>query len=151
MQKPATKFPCRWRIAIVLLIATFLLGMGTTMFISVERGSAVTDRDYYQNGLNYSKTRNGAYNAGLDWVMSASLSGSDLQVRVNDDKGVPVTGGKLLFQTRHGNEKEVLNLAETAPGIFVAPWPVSGQGELRGELLFTKGESVASQKVVFFN
>ena len=151
MQKPKTKFPCRWRLAIVLMFATFLLGMGTTMFISIERGSSVTDPDYYQHGLNYAKSRNGAYNQGLDWVMSASLAGSDLQVQVHDGKGAAVSGGKLLFQTRHGNEKEVLTLAESAPGVFVAPWPVTGQGELRGELLFTKGESVASQKVVFFN
>ncbi|GFO65136.1 FixH family protein [Geomonas paludis] len=151
MQKPSTKFPCRWRLAIVLMFATFLLGMGTTVFISIERGSSVTDPDYYQHGLDYAKSKTGAYNAGMDWVMSASLAGRDLQVRVQDEKGTPVGGGKLLFQTRHGNEKEVLPLSETAPGVFVAPWPVTGQGELRGELLFTKGESVASQKVVFFN
>ncbi|WP_224981401.1 FixH family protein [Geomonas agri] len=151
MQKPSTKSPSRWQLAIVLMVATFLLGMGTTMFISIERGSGVTDPDYYQHGLNYAKGKNGAYNEGLDWGMSASLAGSDLQVRVHDEKGAPVTGGRLLFQTRHGNEKEVLTLAETSPGVFVAPWPASGRGELRGELLFTRGESVASQKVVFFN
>ncbi|QWV96313.1 FixH family protein [Geomonas nitrogeniifigens] len=151
MKRRATISSCRWQLAILLLLAVFLLGMGTSMFISFERGSRVTDTDYYQNGLNYAKTRSGAYNPGLDWVMSASLAGSDLQVRVHDEKGAPVAGGSLLFQTRRGNEKEVLTLAESAPGVFVAPWPVSGQAELRGELIFTKGEAVASQKVVFFN
>ncbi|MBJ6749264.1 FixH family protein [Geomonas anaerohicana] len=151
MEKPVTQLPCRWQFLILLLLAIFLLGMGTSMFISFEKGSKVTDADYYQHGLNYAKSKTGAYNAGLDWVMSATLAGSDLQVRVHDEKGAPVRGGKLLFQTRNGNEKEVLPLTETSPGVFVAPWPVSGQGELRGELLFTKGESVASQKVVFFN
>ncbi|MBU5615451.1 FixH family protein [Geomonas azotofigens] len=151
MKKRITLSSCRWQLAILLLLAVFLLGMGTSMFLSFERGSRVTDADYYQNGLNYAKTKSGAYNPGLEWGMTASLSGSDLQVRVHDDKGGAVAGGRLLFETRNGNEKEVLTLAETAPGVFVAPWPNSGQGELRGELLFTKGEAVASQKVVFFN
>ncbi|WP_224963424.1 FixH family protein [Geomonas subterranea] len=151
MQKRITLSSCRWQLAILMLLAIFLLGMGTSMFISFEKGSRVTDADYYQNGLNYAKTRSGAYNTGLDWVMSASLAGSDLQVRVHNQQGAPVAGGTLLFQTRSGNEKEVLTLAESEPGVFVAPWPASGQGEVRGELLFTKGEAIASQKVVFFN
>jgi hypothetical protein len=151
MQKTKTTTTCRWQIAIMLMVATFLLGMGSTMFISIERGSRVTDPDYYQNGLNYDRTKSGARNPGLDWVMSASLSGKDLLVRVQDDKGAPVAGGKLLFQTKSGNEKEVLPLVESAPGLFLAPWPATGRSELRGELLFSKGEAVASQKVVFFN
>lgn len=151
MQKTKTTTACRWQIALMLMVATFLLGMGSTMFISIERGSRVTDPDYYQNGLNYDRTKSGARNPGLDWVLSASLSGKDLLVRVQDDKGAPVAGGKLLFQTKNGKEKEVLPLVESAPGLFLAPWPATGRPELRGELLFTKGEAVAFQKVVFFN
>jgi len=143
--------PCRWQLAILVLLGVFLLGMGTTMFISVKRGSRVTDADYYQNGLNYDRTKSGAHNPGLNWTMSALLAGSDLQVRVHDENGAPVPGGRLLFQTVRAGEKEALPLAESAPGVFIAPWPASGQAELRGVLLFTKGEASASQKVVFFN
>lgn len=143
--------PCRWQLAIMLMLGVFLLGMGTTMIISVRRGSQVTDADYYQNGLNYDRTRSGERNPGLDWTMSASLSGRDLQVRVHDDKGALIPGGRLLFRTVRAGEKEALPLAESAPGVFTAPWPTSGKQELRGVLLFTKGEASASQKVVFFN
>lgn len=151
MQKTQKTTSCRWQLAILLMVATFLLGMGSSMFLSVQRGSRVTDPDYYQKGLSYDRTKSGARNPGLDWAMSASLSGKDLLVRVQDDKGAPVAGGKLLFQTKNGKEKEVLTLVESAPGLFLAPWPATGRSELRGELLFTRGEAVASQKVVFFN
>lgn len=152
MQKTTNRTSsCRWQLAILLLLGVFLLGMGTTMFISVKRGSQVTDADYYQNGLNYDRTESGARNPGLNWTMSATLAGSDLQVRVLDENGTPVPGGRLLFQTVQAGEKEALPLAESAPGVFIAPWPTSGQTELRGVLLFTRGEASASQKVVFFN
>jgi hypothetical protein len=147
----ASPTPCRWQFGILLMLLIFLLGMGATLFISVQRGSRVTDAQYYQNGLNYDRTRSGARNPGLDWTMSASLAGRDLQVRVHDKDGVPVPGGRLQFQTIRAGEKEALPLAESAPGVFTAPWPASGQPELRGVLLFTKGEASASQKVVFFN
>lgn len=133
------------------MLGVFLLGMGITMFISVQRASQVTDADYYQNGLNYDRTKSGALNPGLNWTMSATLAGKDLRVLVHDEKGVPVAGGRLLFQTSRAGMKEVLPLAESAPGEFLSPWPATGPSELRGVLLFTKGEASASQKVVFFN
>lgn len=141
---------CRWQLAILLMLGVFLLGMATTMSISLQRGSLVTDADYYQNGLNYDRTESGARNPGLNWTMSASLAGKDLLVRVHDEKGTPIPGGKLLFQSKSARDREVLQLSESAPGVFVAPWPTT-QGELRGVLHFTKGEASASQKVVFFN
>lgn len=141
----------RWQLGILLMLAVFLLGMATTLFISVQRGSQVTDSDYYRHGLSYDRTGSGGLNPGLYWTMSASLSGKDLQVRVHDENGAPVAGGKLQLQSSRAGNKEVLALAETAPGVFLSPWPASGASELRGVLLFTKGEASASRKVVFFN
>lgn len=151
MQKTLNTSPCRWQLSIVALIAVFLLGMAGTMFMSMRRGAGVTDAQYYQNGLNYDRTKTGARNPGLNWSMSASLAGRDLQVRVQDEKGAPISGGALQFRTGAPGETAVLSLTEAAPGIFVSPWPATGKAELRGLLVFTKGEASASQKVVFFN
>lgn len=153
MQKPATSSACSYRIALALLVGTFLSGMAATFFLSAQRGSRVTDADYYQNGLNYDRTASGAKNPGLYWSMAASLAGPDLLVRVSDEKGSPVGGGKLVLHPgrRGGEAAGALQLAESAPGVFRASWPVQPQGELHGTLRFTRGEASASQRVVFFN
>lgn len=150
LQAPRTS-PCRWQLAIVALVAVFLLGMAVTMLMSVWRGAGVTDARYYENGLNYDRTKSGARNPGLNWSMSASLTGRDLQVRVQDENGAPISGGSMQFRTGAPEDPAVLPLIEKSPGLFVSPWPATGKAELRGVLVFTKGEASASQKVVFFN
>ncbi len=151
MQKTVNLPPCRWQLSIALMVAVFLLGMTVTMLMSMWRGAGVTDTQYYQNGLNYDRTKSGARNPGLNWSMSASLAGRDLQVRVHDEKGAPITGGALQFRTEAYGNPTVLSLNEASPGVFVSPWPATGKAELKGLLVFTKGEATASQKVVFFN
>lgn len=151
MQKTLNVSLSRWQLAILSLVALFLLGMAVTMLMSMRRGAGVTDAHYYENGLNYDRTKSGARNPGLNWSMSASLAGHDLQVRVRDEKGAPVSGGSMQFRSGAPEAPAVLSLTETSPGIFVSPWPATGKAELRGLLVFTKGEASASHKVVFFN
>ena len=151
MQKTVNVSPCRWQLSIMLMIAVFLLGMAVTMLMSMRRGAGVTDTHYYENGLNYDRTKSGARNPGLNWSMSASLAGRDLHVRVQDEKGAPIAGGALQFRTERAGNPAVLSLTEASPGVFVSSWPAAGKAEIRGVLVFTKGEATASQKVVFFN
>lgn len=153
MQKPTTSSACSYRIALALLVVTFLLGMAATFFLSARRGGRVTDANYYQNGLNYDRTASGAKNPGLYWDMAATLAGRDLVVRVSDQKGAPLGGGILVLHAgKHGGEAaSALQLAESAPGVFRANWPAPPQGELHGTLRFTRGEASATQRVVFFN
>ena len=151
--QPIKNSTSTYKIALSLLFGAFLLGMAATIFLSSHRGSRVVDTDYYDNGLNYDRTRSGARNPGLYWTMSASLAGKDLLVRVSDEKGAPLAGGKLFFQQKRagGEQRAPLHLAESAPGVFRGHWPVTARGELHGTLRFTKGEASASQKVVFFD
>ena len=149
---PSPKSSARtYKIVLSVMFLLFLLGMAATMIFSARRGSGVTDSEYYRNGLNYDRTASGARNPGLYWTMSASLEGRDLLVRVHDENGVPIGGGKLLFQPRGGKDQSRLNLVESAPGVFRAPWPAPPEREVQGTLRFSKGEASASQKVVFFN
>lgn len=142
---------CRWRTSLLLLVGIFLAGMAATFFISFRKGGGVTDAQYYQNGLNYDRTPSGARNPGLNWSLSASLAGRDLLVRVHDEKGGAVPGGRLLLCPLGKNEaaRPPLLLRECAPGEYRAAWPAA-KGELHGILRFTKGEASASQRVVFF-
>jgi len=153
MQLSAKNTAHPWKIALALLFGVFLTGMAATFTISSHRGSRVVDPDYYKNGLHYDQTASGAKNPGLHWSMSAALAGSDLLVRVCDAAGAPIGGGKLSFhpKRRDANQADALPLAESAPGVFRAPRPITSQGELHGVLHFTKGEASASQKLVLFN
>ncbi|HBG06405.1 MAG: nitrogen fixation protein FixH [Geobacteraceae bacterium GWC2_58_44] len=153
MHPTVTNHATRWKMALALLMAAFLIGMAATMVIAARRVTPVTDADYYNRGLHYDQTATGSKNPGLGWTMAASLAGAELQVRVKDQSGAPVAGGKLRFEPKRAGAgvSAPLVLAESAPGIFLAPRPVSPQGELHGTLRFTRGEAAASQKLVLFN
>jgi hypothetical protein len=153
MQPAAKDTATRWKIALALMVGVFLLGTAASFVIAANRVSRVVDTDYYSHGLHYDQTRDGSKNPGLSWTMSASLSGGDLQVRVTDASGAPVSGGSLRFEPQRGGSGAgaPLALSEAAPGIFRAPRPVSAQGELRGTLQFTRGEAAATHKLVLFN
>jgi hypothetical protein len=149
-----------YKIALSLLVGVFLCAMAATFYIAAHRGSRVVDTDYYSHGLHYGQTPSGASNPGIRWTLSPSLSGSDLKVCVSDASGATICGGVLRFSAdrdirkgdRHLSAKEPVPssilLAESSPGIFTAPRPVSANGELRGTLLYTRGEAVATQKLV---
>ncbi|HBA89207.1 MAG TPA: nitrogen fixation protein FixH [Geobacter sp.] len=141
-----------YKIALSLMFGIFLLGMAATLLLSTRRGSRVVDAEYYNNGLHYGQTGSGARNPGLGWSLSASIQGSDLLVKVNDEQGAPVAGGKLFFQPGRSAtvRNEAVTLSESSPGIFRAPRPAAAEGDLQGTLLFSRGEASASQRVVFF-
>ena len=143
-----------WKLALALVVGTFLAGMATTMTIAAHRVAPVTDADYYNRGLHYGQTASGAQNPGLHWTMSASLADGELQVRVRDRSGAPVSGGELRFEPKRATGTGLgahLALSESPPGTYRAPRPATPQGELHGTLRFTKGEAAASQKLVLFN
>jgi len=179
-----------WKLALAFLVGAFLAGMATTITIAANRVTPVTDADYYNNGLHYGRTASGSRNPGLGWNLSASLAEGDLQVRVTDESGAPISGGKLTFEPKAGGTGTgtgapagtgaaagsgaaaaaaatatatatagvgtgtgtgMLALREAAPGVYRAPRPAARQGDLHGTLRFTKGEAVASRKLVLFN
>jgi len=153
MQLTAIPRATHWKLGLALLVAIFLAGMAATMTIAARRVTPVVDADYYNHGLHYGQTASGARNPGAGWTMSASLAGGELQVRVSDQSGAPVTGGELRFEPRRTGARlhAAWVLAESAAGMFRAPVPASLQGELHGTLRFTRGEATASQKLVLFN
>lgn len=143
----------RWRILLALLVGTFLAGMILSLVLAAQRVTKVVDRDYYRKGLNYGRTVSGSVNPGLGWSISASLAGNDLQVKVLDQSGAPVPGGRLRFEPEQSGQHPPapLQLAEVSPGTFLAPRPQSHSGELHGILHFTCGEAFATRKLVLFN
>jgi len=151
MQPSAKDNGTSYKIALALLVGLFLIGMAATILTASRRASPVVDSDYYLNGLHYDQTRSGAKNPGLGWSMAASLAGGELLVRVSDGAGAPVAGGRLCFVPKKSDAGGTLALAESAPGLYRAPRPTAGDGELHGTLRFSHGEASASQRLVLFN
>ena len=144
----------RWQLGIALLIGVFLVGMVASLVTAARRVSRVVDADYYSHGLHYGETQDGAKHAGLGWALAATLSGSELRVRVSDASGAPVAGGKLSFEPQGSGTYHpagTLKFAEAAPGLFRARRPDPAGEELHGTLRFTRGEAGASQKLVLLN
>ena len=153
MQSGVKKGVNRWQLGLALLFGVFLIGMAVSMALASLRASRVVDVDYYDHGLHYDQAHNGSSKAGFDWVITASLAGDRLQVRVKDQSGKAVAGGKLSFQPEPGRagQPAKLALSEAEPGLLQAPRPLSPQGELRGTLRFTRGDAAASRRLVLFN
>jgi len=154
MPESAKNSGARWKLGIGLLIGVFLAGTAASLVTAVRRVSRVVDTDYYSHGLHYGASQDGSKHAGLAWAITAGLSGSELLVRVRDASGAPVAGGRLYFEPQAGGAGHpagTLELREAAPGVFRGHRPDPGQEELRGVLRFTRGEAVASQKLVLFN
>jgi hypothetical protein len=153
MQSAALDDGRQWKLALAVLMASSLIGLGATWMIAAQHVAPVTDPDYYRHGLLYGKTDRGLKNPGLQWTISPSLSKGDLLVRVTDPDGVPVGNGTLRFETKRGGieSPKTLMLSEQSPGVFRAPRPISPDGELHGMLHFSRGDGTATRKVVLFN
>lgn len=153
MQEKVINSGAGWKFGLALLFGVFLASTVASLVLASRRASPVVDTEYYSHGLHYDQTLQGSKNPGLSWTISASLSGQELQVQVKDATGAPVAGGLLLFvpQRNSAGSARALRLAESSPGSFRAPRPLSKKGELQGTLHFSKGEASASQKLVLFN
>ena len=133
-----------WKITLGLLFGLFLAAMATSLVLAQRRLSRVVDSDYYSHGLHYGE-RNGTAGDAAPWTMTPAVAGGDLQVRMKDEAGAPVTGGELAFQPEGAVPAVTIALRETAPGVYCAPRPQAG--DVRGSLRFTKGAAVLVCKV----
>jgi len=151
MPQPTTQAGTRWKLAIMLLVGLFLAALVASFVIAARRVSRVVDTDYYSHGLHYGQEQSA--NAGHHWTLTPAVSGADLTVKVQDQLGAPIAGGKLSFEPSQAGNRPAppLQLSEAAPGMFRAPRPAAPGGELRGTLRFTLGQAVASRKLVLFN
>ncbi|HEY6871947.1 MAG TPA: FixH family protein [Geobacteraceae bacterium] len=140
-----------WKITLVVLICLFAVTTALSLFIAGRRVSRVVDSDYYRHGLHYGETHSSPGAAGADWSMAASLAGDQLQVKVRDGNGAPVTGGQVTCDLELGcaGEKRLsLSLVEAGPGVYRTSCPEALRGEGRGTMRCTRGDTAISGKLV---
>lgn len=143
-----------WKIGLLVMSGIFIAATVASLVVAKHRVSTVVDTEYYSHGLHYAETHSKAGNAGTGWTMTASVAGNYLQVLVRDEAGVPVTGGRVVYDLDRPAGKRTtsgLYLRESGPGIYRTPRPGDASGELRGTMRFTKGEATVSGKVVVIN
>ncbi len=145
---------------IVVLVVAFVCG--TVYFlIAASRGvSRIVDKDYYAHGLDYEKGE-ARFVAGarLGWRASTAIYGDALVILVNDSTGSPVKGGVLTFiidrdmsggSDGSGSSPACASLAarEERPGSYRATLPRESGNELKGRVLFTKGDAALVERMV---
>ena len=143
-----------WKSSIIGLLALFLLVTAWSLVRAVRGVSRVVDSDYYIHGLAYDKGRQGgAVAERRGWRMQSAFAKGRLTVRVADRSGAPVGGGVMTFNlaapAAHGNGS--LLLVEDRPGIYSGGLLLAGGDELRGTLVFTRGDAAMTGKVVVLN
>lgn len=147
-----------WKLSIIALLALFLLGTAWSLVRAVRGVSRVVDSDYYNHGLDYDKERQGgAVAERRGWRMQSAFAEGRLTVRVADRSGAPVGGGVMTLNLAapvapgNGPLLPVSVLVEGRPGVYSAGLLLARGNELRGTLVFTRGDAGMTGKVVVLN
>ncbi len=143
-----------WKLSIIALLALFLLVTAWSLVRAVRGVSRVVDSDYYRHGLDYNKERQGGVVAERSgWRMQSVFAEGRLTVRVADRSGAPVRGGVMTLKLAapFAPGKGPLLLVEGRPGVYSAGLLLVRGDELRGDIVFTRGDAVMTGKVVVLN
>ncbi len=147
-----------WKLSIIALLALFLLVTAWSLVRAVRGVSRVVDADYYRHGLDYNRERHGvAVAERRGWHMQSAFDDGRLTVKVADGSGAPVGGGVMTLNLAapvapgNGPTLQVSLLVEGRPGVYSAGLQLSRGDELRGTLVFARGDAAMTGKVVVLN
>ncbi|MDT8420585.1 MAG: FixH family protein [Desulfuromonadales bacterium] len=126
---------------ILLLLCSFLLFSGWSAWRAVNRGSQVTDRDYYSKGLKYNSTLVEKRAAEvLGWQLKTGISDNQLIFQLTDGSSLPVKAAvaTLYLYLPETPEETPYQLSESQPGTYQVDLPVDLRGTLRARVLFER-------------
>lgn len=126
---------------LLLIGGGFLLLMTWSLITAGQRGSAVTDRDYYSHGLRYNQTdleRQAAVTLG--WTTTIDLQGNQLIISLSDRSHQAVTnaGGHLTLAGTDHQADLRLALHEARPGTYRTELPTGLHGERPARIVFER-------------
>ncbi|AMV72713.1 hypothetical protein JCM30471_12290 [Desulfuromonas carbonis] len=135
-----------WQPLLTILIVLFLALTAWAIDQARQKGSAVSDQDYYRHGLAYNENAGGS-EAGAtgSWSLTFQLDGTLLEIRLQAADGSSVSGAKgeiVLLGSRPGAMKRFdLFLTEGDPGQYLVRLPEGLDGQVMAQLTLEKGST----------
>lgn len=145
MPHTAPRRDSHWRRLLLALGASFLLFSAWSAYQAATGVSAVSDRDYYGQGLRYGESlaeRRAAEDLG--WHLAATLAGDTLALRLRDGAGRPVSGCMGEATLPDGP----LPLREEAPGLYTARLATPLPGEVAARIELRRDGSTLSRRLL---
>lgn len=138
MSKPSKNL---YKPFILCLLISFIGFLSWSAWQAKERGSQVTDRDYYSKGLKYNTTLVEKRAAEvLGWSLSTQISEKTLTFHILDRDKQNVTGahGTLHIYLPDYPKGRPFELQETAAGSYNLDLPANLSGSLRAWVAFER-------------
>lgn len=126
---------------ILCLLISFLAFLSWSAWQASERGSQVTDRDYYSKGLKYNSTLVEKRAAEvLGWSLDTHISDKTLTFNIIDGNEKNVTGarGILHIYLPDHPKGRPFELEETTTGSYLLDLPENLSGTLRARVAFER-------------
>jgi nitrogen fixation protein FixH len=144
-----------WRISLAAMVGLFICATVASLVVAKRRVSRVVDADYYRHGLHYGQRNlSGERGHELGWRLEPVLAAGQIQVRVDNADGQPVTGGRMIIdleESATGTPAGSLVLDEKLPGVYRTAAARWGRRDIRGTMRFSRGNAEVREKVVVFN
>lgn len=126
---------------IFVLLGSFLAFSAWSAWQAADRGSQITDRDYYSKGLKYNSTLVEKRAAEvLGWTLNTQLSRHTLTFRVTDQEEKNVSGarGVLHLYLPNAPKGQAFVLSEISAGAYQLDLPADLNGSLRARVAFER-------------
>ena len=145
-----------WKYAVIGLVALFVAAMIVTLALASRRVSRVVDRDYYVHGLDYQREGEQLANGvRLGWRLETAYDDGIVTLRATDGAGRPVSGGRVTLRNvvggdtpQGGSSSAMPGFTEESPGVYSARIGSAHPGDLRGQVMVSRGNAAVAARLV---
>lgn len=145
-----------WKYAVIGLVALFAAAMIVSLSLASRRVSRVVDRDYYVHGLDYQREGEQLANGvRLGWRLETAYADGIVTLRATDGAGRPVSGGRVVLRnvergrTPQGESGFATpGFTEESPGVYRARFVFAHAGDLRGQVMVSRGNAAVASRLV---
>lgn len=151
-----TKHARYWKLSLIGLVGLFAAAMVVSFSLASRRVSRVVDRDYYTHGLDYQREGELLANGvRMGWRLETAYAGGVVRLKVTDGAGRPVSGGRVVLRNTgtgdgpsRGTGASTPAFAEESPGIYSARLAPGQSGDMRREVMVSRGNAAVATRLV---
>jgi nitrogen fixation protein FixH len=145
-----------WKYAVIGLVTLFVAAMIVTLALASRRVSRVVDRDYYVHGLDYQREGEQLANGvRLGWRLETAYDDGIVRLKATDGAGLPVSGGRVALRNvdrsgtpKGGSGSVTPGFTEESPGVYSARIVSAHPGDLRGQVMVSRGNAAVAARLV---